>query len=395
MEKLLKITLLRAIRCRFLDKSGGHISMGLLIMALGCAPAVRAQSFQDLINEAHSQRDRYSGSRPPAPEQERHRETRAEKEAAAWAEKMVKQDQAEAERIARQKAHFDSLNAQASEAFNRHDRREGLRWLRELEMPYRDAGIFSPTLNESIGRTEALLAWNEAKTAADYRRAIAIQPYFFTEENLHFVERLEVIEESVRQRPEQDAKEKAALLEMSTMIDKLASTLADPQHPDRKVLDHGTEHGAEDVFVTRKSDPKQLPDDGKSEEHESVRSSLGFDVPGELYIKERAAPPTIPSGRVVVPEKYVKHPAVLQLRKYEAAADEAKRIAVAKEALFEEEAVRNPNSNSLLVMRAGAKDAQSQADSAEGMVAFQIREIERTVTFSPFATGNSAPPIPA
>src|ERR1035437_2900871 len=105
MEKLLKITLLRAIRCRFLDKSGGHISMGLLIMALGWAPAVRAQSFQDLINEAHSQRDRYSGSRPPAPEQERHRETRAEKEAAAWAGKMVKQDQAEAERIARQKAH--------------------------------------------------------------------------------------------------------------------------------------------------------------------------------------------------------------------------------------------------------------------------------------------------
>lgn len=392
-KKTMNIKLGRIIRHRFPVKSRDVFCATLWLLALGWAAEAHAQSFQDLINEAHSQRDRYAGWRPPV--YEHRRETFAEKEANAWAEKMADQDSREAARVAREKAHFDSLNVQAGEAFDRHDRREGLRLLEELRIAHRDAGIYSPTLKEAIGRNEALLAWGEAKTAADYRRAIAFQPYFFTLENLRFVERLEVIEEYVRQRPEHAAKEQAALLEMRTMIDKLASTLADPRQSARPVLDHGTEQGAEDGFGTRKSDPKQVADDGTSGEHESVRSSLGFDTPGQLYIKERSAPPPTPIGRVVVPEKFGQHPAVRQLREYEATAAEAKRIAAAKQARYEDEAASNPNSNALLVLRAGAKDAQSRADNAEHMVTFQIKEIERTVTFAPFATGNSTPsPVP-
>jgi hypothetical protein len=387
---------IHSARCSFPPKSGKTFRVALLILACGSIPASWAQSAQDLINQAHSQRDRYSGYRPPS--YERPQKSAADREAEAWAKKMEKQDQANAERARQQKAFFDKLDAQAGEAFMRGDKREGLRFLHELRIAYRNAGIYSPQLEESIGRTEALLAWNAAKTSAEFSAAMKIQPHFFSSENLAYVEKLEAIEEYARRRPARAAEEQAAMGKMHTMIDQLASTLDDPRQVKMLVLDHGSAEGAPDAFLTRKSNPRPRADTGDSDEHESMRSSIGFDTPGQLYIKERSGPPPIPIGRVIIPDRYlkdsafVKHPAVIQLRTFEAQADEANRAAAAKVARYEEEATKNPNSNALLVLLAGAKDAQSRADSAENAVAFQINEIERTVTFKPFATGDSSHP---
>lgn len=357
-------------------------------MVLWGVPALQAQ-FQDLINQAHSQRDRYSGWRPPANERAPREISAADRAADAWAKKMVQQDEANAERVRQQKAGFDNLNTRAAEAFKRHDDREGLRWLHELRTAYSNAGIYSPDLRESIGRTEAILAWRDAKTSEEFRRAIAIQPHFFPRENLAYVEKLESIEAYVRGRPERAAQEQAARLGMHTMIDRLASSLDDLRQAKRPVLDRGTKYGAADAFGTRKSDPRPGTDTGTSEEHDSIRHGLGFDTGGEIYINDRPVPPSISTGRAIIPDSFLKHPAVIQLREFEAKADEAKRSAAAMTARYEEEATRNPNSNALLVLLSGAKNAQSRADNAENMVTFQITEIERTVTFAPFATGNS------
>jgi hypothetical protein len=377
---------------RFRRVSGKVVSATFLILAGWGVPVAQAQSFQDLINEAHSQRDRYSGSRPPA--YERPQKSAADRAADAWAKKMADQDAANAEHARKQKAAFDNLNTEAGKAFNRQDIREGLKFLRQLRIAHLDAGIYSPQLHETIARNEAVLAWNEAKSAVEFRRAIAIQPHLFTPENLRYVERLEAVEEYVRQRPERAAQEQAAVLAMHTMIDQLASTLADPKQSARAVLDHGTAQGAADDFRTRKSDAQARADDGTSEEHESIRSSLGFDTPGKLYIKERSTAPLVPIGRAVIPDRFLKHPAVFKLREFEAGADEARRMAAAQMARYEAEATKNPNSSALLVLLAGAKDAQSRADSAEHAVTVQIKEIERTVTFAPFDTGNSLPSPP-
>jgi hypothetical protein len=362
-------------------------------------PALHGQ-FQDLINQAHSQRDRYAGWRPPSSERAPRELSAADRAANAWAEKMVAQDRENAERVRLQRAGFEKLDTQAREAFRRNNDREGLRLLHELRIAYRDAGIYSPQLEESIGRTEAILAWRDAKTSADFRRAIAIQPHFFSQENLAYVEKIEAIEAYARGRPERAAQEKAAMQKIHTMIDQLASSLDDPKQAKRAVLHYGTVQGAADALGTRKADPRPRADDGTSEEHDSIRRGLGFDTPGELYIKERSTPPPTPIGRAIIPDQFlkdpgfIKHPAVIQLREYEGKAEEARRTAAAKMARYEEEATRNPNSNALLVLLSGAKDAQSRADQAENMVTFQIKEIERTVTFAPFPTGNANPSTP-
>lgn len=372
---------------------GGVFHATIMVLAFVYAPLTQAQSFQGLINQAHNQRDRYAGWRPPTSVNVGRSFVDPVEE--AWKEKAAQLDREEAARLERQKAQFKTLSAQAGEALDRHDHRDALRLLKELRIAQRDAGIHNPRVVEAISRTGALLAWSEAKDSSAYHRAMRLNPGLFSKDNLRYVEGLEAIEKYERERPERAAAARAAMAKIHAVIDNLASSLADPRQPRRIVLTYGSEQGDPDLFNTRKSDPGRVADNGTSGEHDAVRSRLGFDAPGQFHIKEPLPPPP-PSavGRLVIPEDSLKDPAVLKLRDYEGKANEAKRTATAIRARFEDESAKSPNSGALPMLQYRAKEAESQAVNAENMVKVQTTEVLKTVKFASFDIGKpqKAPP---
>jgi len=89
---------------------------------------------------------------------------------------------------------LNAVNQQAVEAWNKQDYREALRLFEEQQKIYD-----GPNVREDIADTKARVAWSEATTAADYRKAIKMRPNIFTPECIRYVEGLEANEKQQRQ----------------------------------------------------------------------------------------------------------------------------------------------------------------------------------------------------
>jgi hypothetical protein len=129
----------------------------------------------------------------------------------------------EAEAAARQDRarRAGALNDQANVAVRAHDYREALRLFRAQQQV-----IDGPKVRDVISLMEALAQWTEAKTAAEYRRALNLRPDSFTADNRIFVENLERQEAAARKAVEdaaQLARDRAA---GSRLNDEAADLLA-------------------------------------------------------------------------------------------------------------------------------------------------------------------------
>lgn len=386
---------LRRERGWFPENSGRVFCVVLLLLGPAGAPCARAQA-QDLINQMRGLKDRYSGWRPPSNGNET-RAPRVDPVEEAWARKVAAQNQAEAERVQKQQQLFQSLQAQGHDAFRQRNYATALQYYETLRIEHRNAGIYSPQLEETMLRARAYQAWGGARTAADFRRAYEMRPSFFNEDNLKHLERMEELqrerERDERERPLRAAADRAALAKVTTVIEALAASVGGGQVPDRPVLigDGKTGRKAADMmFGGLKADPYYRPDDGTTLEHAAVEHGLGFDDYGRLK-GEMAAPPPAPRAVAVdIPERvranpeFQRLPGVVKLREFEAQAEVATRAAVVARARYEEVKAADPAAGELLLLGARAKDAESQAAAAKNMATFQKDEVTRTVSFAAF-----------
>lgn len=125
----------------------------------------------------------------------------------------------EAERAERN-ARYDAIHKQAVEASQRGDYRAALQ-LYEQQQTVRDG----PNVRDAIAQLKALIAWQEATTAADYRRALAMRPGIFSQENIRYVEELEAKEKYERERQERQAEDVKIAAKMREKIGRFAALL--------------------------------------------------------------------------------------------------------------------------------------------------------------------------
>jgi tetratricopeptide (TPR) repeat protein len=112
------------------------------------------------------------------------------------------------------------FNQQAQEAWGRRDYRGALRSYEQQRTMFD-----GPNARKGIASAKAMIVWSEAKTAADYRRAIAMQPGLFNQENIRGVEKLEAWEKSQRDQRTREVREKAAAKDIHKSIQTFAQTL--------------------------------------------------------------------------------------------------------------------------------------------------------------------------
>jgi hypothetical protein len=84
---------------------------------------------------------------------------------------------------------YDAVFKQLDEAWKRQDYREALRLAKRQQ-----AMLDGPNVRKNVSVLNALIVWSDAKTAADYRRAITMRPDAFTQDCVRYVERLEANE---------------------------------------------------------------------------------------------------------------------------------------------------------------------------------------------------------
>lgn len=356
--------------------------LNLILAAAGTLPCgiLLAQIDYSGINRYRDNQRRQveGGWRPPSGGQSRLSRVDAQEE--AWARKAAEQNRDEADRVQRQQDHWRQLDTQARRALDSTNYREALGLLKELQASHRDAAQSSPRVTEAIARTEAILAWSEAQTAADYRRAIAMNPGVFSEANTAFVERLEELERWQREKPEREAANAVAAARISAAIDALVAAFTAPA---RKVIDNSRSETRDGGFQTSRSAPRFVADDATSGEHASIRSGLGFDTAGPLEA-DLSSPPPPPVARPAIDPAFEKHPAVQKLQECFAKADESMRSAAAASARVADELSMNPNSGAIILLRAREIEARRRAESAEQTAMSQLREVEKTITFGTF-----------
>lgn len=342
-----------------------------------------------MVRQSRSQSNN-SGWRPPAESATPHVDPAEE----AWARKVAEQNRAEAERVARQQQQFREFQNLGNSAFRQRNYREALHHYRQLANAHRDAGIFSPQLQNDIERAEAYLAWNEAKTAAQLREATRRRPDFFSAENFRHIEETEEWERIRREQPLREAANRAALEKVGGIIENLAVAM-DSGPVTGTVLGGDARSGRRtgDLFGGVKSDPQFLQNDGASDEHAAVEHGLGFDNFGRLKGEMAPPPPPPPAVAVGIPERvrlnpeFQRLPEVVRLREYEAKAEEETRAAAIARAHYEEKKAENPTASELILLNFRAKDAEDRARAAKNMATVQLAEIQRTVSFAPFDVG--------
>lgn len=97
----------------------------------------------------------------------------------AWAKKMIA---------------YDSIHQQANDAWDRKDYQGALQLYLEQQKL-----INGPHVRRGIADCKAEIAWSEAKTAAEYRQAIKIEPKIFGPDCIQYVENLESAEKQQQQ----------------------------------------------------------------------------------------------------------------------------------------------------------------------------------------------------
>jgi hypothetical protein len=194
---------------------------------------------------------------------------------------------------------YHAVLQQGNDAWERRDFREALR-LAILQQTIRDG----PNVRSRIKQLNALIVWSEAKTAADYRRAIRMVPGLFTPDNVRFVDGLERMEK--------------AALKARTKYNELASSLdTAPPKPgwfvsqDRILRDLLGGHTAEaHLEFSYANTPEAL----------SEQARQGFDTTGALKGSQPVTSDTVPpepasEAAPVVLEKFRKDPRITELQK--------------------------------------------------------------------------------
>ncbi len=102
-------------------------------------------------------------------------------------------------------ARAKAFDEQVQAVWARKDFREYLRLCLE-----RQKVADSPTLRRWISSAKAVITWTDAKTAAELRHAIRMEPKAFTDENLRHVESVEAAEKAERERPAREARARKA-----------------------------------------------------------------------------------------------------------------------------------------------------------------------------------------
>jgi hypothetical protein len=115
---------------------------------------------------------------------------------------------------------YQVIDRQGIEAWDKRDYHAALR-LYESQDPTVDA----THLRSRILETKAIIAWEAARTAAEARRAIAIWPKLFTQDELRYVHELETKEKYERERPAREAEDLKVAKALRANISELASTL--------------------------------------------------------------------------------------------------------------------------------------------------------------------------
>lgn len=114
----------------------------------------------------------------------------------------------------------NTLNQQAGNAWERGDYRQALRYFEQQQTV-----IDGPKVRAAIVQSKAIIAWTEAKTAADYRRALAMAPELFSRDNIRYVEELEAKEKYERERPEREARWERERIEREAADRKAAAKM--------------------------------------------------------------------------------------------------------------------------------------------------------------------------
>jgi len=192
------------------------------------------------------------------------------------------EDAARAERNRR----VSAINQQGNDAWQRGDYRQALHYYEQQQTV-----IDGPNVREVILQAKALIAWQEAKSAADYRRALALRPGLFSQGNIRYVEELEAKEKYERERPEReaqwerdriarDARDLKATAKMREKITGFAAALdTAPATPDRVVTPAGTLDGAMGTPVAEAPLEFGNPEDLEAQSEQLRR---GFDKTGLL-----------------------------------------------------------------------------------------------------------------
>lgn len=223
------------------------------------------------------------------------------------------------------KAQADVLYGQASAAWDRRDFREALRYFREQQ-----GVIDGPNVRDGIAKTEALVVWSEATNSSERRRAIAMNPGAFSQDNLRYVDELEAYEkyqarlESDRQTTSQ-MKSRIGTFADTMVGEPVSTTISGTVGPDA----FGTQKAQPDLEF---GDPNPVPgtnvDSGaqlKSAQKHSFLGGLfgdsreaqkGFDTAGEddgvlVYGQTSAGRPQ-PVFVTNLPESAKKDPRIRQ-----------------------------------------------------------------------------------
>lgn len=180
----------------------------------------------------------------------------------------------------------NALNQQAAAAWERGDYRQALQYFEQQQMV-----INGPNVRSAIEQTKAMIVWTEARTASDYRRALAMAPGMFSRENIRYVEELEAKEKYERERPEREARwereriereaaDRKAAAKMRERLGGFAASLnTDPAKAGLVVPEGRAVEGAMGGNVTEAPLEFGNPDDLEAQ-NEQLRQ--GFDKEGPL-----------------------------------------------------------------------------------------------------------------
>jgi len=182
---------------------------------------------------------------------------------------------------------YDDVHGRATAAWERRDYRAALK-LYEEQKRLGDG----PNVRLSIKQAKAWLAFSEAKTSKEYRRAMALSPKSFSPENLKFVEHLERKEKEERDRPRIEAAQRKAqrdyakvrakqeiadLNKAQEIRERLAGMTANLEAPIAPGADTLPRLSTPDGMGGRKSIPNLEFGDPSSFEAASEQAQQGFD----------------------------------------------------------------------------------------------------------------------
>jgi len=279
----------------------------------------------------------------------------------------------------------DAINQQAVEAWQRRDYREALRFYEQQQM-VRDG----PNVRAAIAQVKALIAWHEATTAAEYRRAMVMQPGIFTQENVRYVEELEAKEKYERERLEREAEDIKVAGKIRAQISKFASSLDTAPPKAGLIVTQGGTLG--DAMGTHKAAATLEFGDPNVLEARGEQARQGFDKAGSLAgskpvrrdDSDTAGKPVLSSALAAqVPDKAKNDPLVKKSLDWYQHLDGLKLEAVQKIATVKAQQKNGSGDAAVLAAQLGALTNQvKQLDNDQAKAAEVVKKQVKNLGFT-------------